>query len=72
MHISLVLLQISISINKPRVKKELFPALDKMGYNYYMTKDEKCRINDFQLYKDLQMPDNSLNIAWRAASIPKT
>ena len=42
--------QLSISINKKRVKRELFPALEKLGYNYNITKDEKCRINDFQLY----------------------
>jgi hypothetical protein len=49
--------QLSISIDKPRVKRELFPALEKMGYNYNIT-GEKCRINDFQLYnymKDLSV-----------------
>lgn len=44
--------QITISINKKRVKDSLYPALDKLGYKYRCY-DEKCFINDLQLFKEL-------------------
>ncbi len=42
---------ISISINKDRVKNALCAALNILGYNYNITKDKKCTLNDKQLYE---------------------
>lgn len=44
--------KITISVNKQRVKNELFKALNDMNYNYnYNPKDEKLSINNKQLYQ---------------------
>jgi len=42
--------KICISINKKRVKDNLFPALKKIGYDYKLDDNEKLMIYDYQLY----------------------
>lgn len=41
--------RIQVAVNKQRVKDNLYPALEKMGYKYKV-KDEKLVIYDYQLY----------------------
>ena len=43
---------VTISVNKQRVKNNLFPSLSNMGYNYTHDKEtEKLHIYDYQLYR---------------------
>jgi hypothetical protein len=41
---------IEIAVNKQRVKDALYPALDKLGYNYNVS-NEKLRMNNRQLHE---------------------
>jgi hypothetical protein len=44
--------KVSISINKKRVKDNLYPALDKLGYEYTIDeKYQKLNISNIQLYR---------------------
>lgn len=42
---------IEISVNKKRVKDNLYPAVEKLGYSFKVNKDEKLIIYDYQLYR---------------------
>jgi len=45
--------KVTISVNKQRVKDNLYPALDKLGYKYKVY-NEKCFIYDKQLFVNLK------------------
>ena len=42
---------IYISVNKQRVKDALYSALDKLGYEFSVDKEDKLNLYDYQLYR---------------------
>ena len=44
---------IEFAVNKQRVKEALYPAINKLGFHYYVN-NEKLRINNKQLYNYMQ------------------
>ena len=56
----------TISVNKIRVNDTLYPALEKLGYNYTIN-NEKCRINDIILHNYM----NHLSVGTRNKFLPE-